>query len=81
MYNLEVLHLYWLGRHLVNNPWCGTDSYNMDRSAQRVDNLFKGGNELKALRDLDLSGFYQTVVSVSVQMACEAHLSSSSQTR
>ena len=70
---LKVLKLYWLGKLLISNPW--SFEYTHDRQEQRVDSLFTDGH-LDELNELELSGFYQTVVDKTVQLICTQHLSS-----
>ena len=75
--NFRILHLFWIGKLLINNPWCF--DYCMDREEQRVDELFQNGC-LIHLEDIDLSAFYQTVDDKAIQLMCMEHLSSQSMT-
>ena len=75
--NLRELRLFWLGKLLISNPWCFEFCH--DRQEQRVDALFAEG-QLDQLVELDLSGFFQTVVDKTIQVLCTQHLSSESVT-
>ena len=75
--NLRELRLFWLGKLLISNPWCFEFCH--DRQEQRVDALFADGH-LDQLVELDLSGFFQTVVDKTIQVLCTQHWSSESVT-
>ena len=71
----RTLHLFWLGKLLINNPW--DFEFCLDRDEQRVDLLFQN-DCLKYLEDINLSAFYQTVDDKTIQQMCFEQLSSQS---